>query len=115
CEFARGEPSCFDRLIDACAERLIAAARANEADEIIVVGHSGGGALAPAVVARALERDPDVGRPGPPLILLTLRSIAPGTPLHPNAARLRAIAAPPAAGPALPCGHRPARAACLKF
>src|SRR5262249_43155153 len=68
CEFARGEPSCFDRLIDACAERLIAAARANEADEIIVVGHSGGGALAPAVVARALERDPDVGRRGPPLI-----------------------------------------------
>src|SRR5262244_1906291 len=101
CEFARGEPSCFDRLIDACAERLIAAARANEADEIIVVGHSGGGALAPAVVARALERDPDIGRRGPPIILLTLGSIAPGAALHPKAARLRAITARLAAEPSI--------------
>jgi hypothetical protein len=101
CEFARGEPSCFDRLIDACAERLTAAARANEADEIIVVGHSGGGALAPAVVARALERDPDIGRRGPPLILLTLGSIAPGAALHPKAARLRAITARLAAEPSI--------------
>ena len=101
CEFARGEPSCFDRLIDACAERLIAAVRANEADEIIVVGHSGGGALAPAVVARALERDPDIGRRGPPLILLTLGSIAPGAALHPKAARLRAITARLAAEPSI--------------
>src|SRR5262249_58457875 len=85
CEFARGEPSCFDRLIDACAERLVAAARANEADEIIVVGHSGGGALAPAVVARALERDPDIGRRGPPLILLTPRSLPPRAALPPTA------------------------------
>src|SRR6266404_4989238 len=72
CAFARGERSCFDPLIDACAERLIAAVRADAADEIIVVGHSGGGALAPAVIARALERDPDIGRRGPPLVLLTL-------------------------------------------
>src|SRR6516225_4491750 len=85
CEFARGERSCFDPLIDACAERLIAAVRADAADEIIVVGHSGGGALARAVVARALERDPDIGRRGPPLILLTLGSIAPGAALHPKA------------------------------
>jgi hypothetical protein len=42
CEFARGEPSCFDRPIEVCAERLIAAARTKSADEIIVVGHSGG-------------------------------------------------------------------------
>src|SRR5262249_24512027 len=99
CEFARGEPSCFDRLIDACAERLIAAARANEADETIAGGRSGGGALAPAVAAPAPERDPDTGRRGPPLILLTLGSIAPGAALHPKAARLRAIAARLAAEP----------------
>jgi hypothetical protein len=101
CEFARGERSCFDRPIDACAERLIAAARANEADEIIVVGHSGGGALAPAVMARALERDPDIGRRGPPLVLLTLGSIAPGAALHPKAAWLRAITARLAAEPSI--------------
>jgi hypothetical protein len=93
CAFARGEPSCFDRPIEVCAQRLVAAVRAKDADEIIVVGHSGGGALAPAVVVRALELDPDVGRHGPPLVLLTLGSIAPGAALHPNAVRLRAIAA----------------------
>ncbi len=59
CEFARGEATCFDAAIEAGARRVVAAVRANEADEIIVVGHSGGGALAPAVVVRALELDPD--------------------------------------------------------
>jgi hypothetical protein len=101
CAFTRGEPSCFDRPIDVCAERLVAAVHAKEADEIIVVGHSGGGALAPAVVVRALELDPDVGRRGPPLVLLTLGSIAPGAALHPKAARLRAIAGRLAAEPSV--------------
>jgi hypothetical protein len=101
CEFARGEPSCFDKLVDACAQRLMAAARANEADEIIIVGHSGGGALAPAVIVRALERDPDVGRRGPPLVLLTLGSIAPGAALHPKAGHLRAVTARLAAEPSI--------------
>jgi hypothetical protein len=101
CAFARGEPSCFDRPIEVCAQRLVAAVRANEADEIIVVGHSGGGALAPAVVVRALELDPDVGRGGRPLVLLTLGSIAPGAALQPKAARLRAIAARLAAEPSV--------------
>ncbi|HVD72798.1 MAG TPA: hypothetical protein VNC81_04350, partial [Xanthobacteraceae bacterium] len=54
CAFARGEASCFDAPIEACAQRVIAAVRANDADEVIVVGHSGGGALAPAVIVRAL-------------------------------------------------------------
>jgi hypothetical protein len=89
--FARGEPTCFDAPIEACARQVVAAARADEADEIVVVGHSGGGALAPAVITRALELDPDVGRCGPPLILLTLGSIAPGAALHPKAAKLRAV------------------------
>src|SRR5262249_31985062 len=61
CELARGEPNCFDAPIEACAQRVIAAARANDADEIVVIGHSGGGVLAPAVIARALELDPEVG------------------------------------------------------
>jgi hypothetical protein len=91
CEYARGEATCFDAPIEACAQRVVAAVRANEVDEIIVVGHSGGGALAPAVVTRALELDPDVGRRGPPLVLLTLGSIAPGAALHPKAEKLRAV------------------------
>src|SRR5439155_388782 len=98
CEFARGEATGFDPLIEACAQRVIAAVRANEADEVIVIGHSGGGAMAPAVIVRALELDPDIGRRGPPLVLLTLGSIAPGAALDPRAQSLRATFARPAAG-----------------
>ncbi len=101
CEFARGEPSCFDRPIDACVERLIAAARANAVDEIVVVGHSGGGALAPVVLARALERDPDLGRRGPPIVLLTLGSIMPGAALHPKAVQLHTVVARLAVEPSI--------------
>ena len=36
CAFARGEPTCFDAPIEACAQRLVAAAKTNEADEIVV-------------------------------------------------------------------------------
>lgn len=91
CAFARGEPSCFDAPIEACAQRLIAAVSANDADEIVVIGHSGGGALAPAVIVRALDLDPEVGRRGPPVALFTLGSIAPGAALHPKAGKLRAL------------------------
>jgi hypothetical protein len=101
CEFARGEPSCFDAPIEACAQRVVAAARANEVDEIVVVGHSGGGALAPAVITRALELDPEVGRRGPPLVLLTLGSIAPGAALHPKAVKLRDVFARLAVEPSI--------------
>jgi hypothetical protein len=90
-EYARGEPSCFEPAINACAERLVAIARANAVDEILVIGHSGGGVTAPAVVARALELDPDVGRHGPAVILMTLGSIMPGAGVHPKAKKLRAI------------------------
>jgi hypothetical protein len=115
CAFARGEATCFDVPIEAGAQRLIAAVRANEADEVIVVGHSGGGALAPAVVARALELDPDVGRRGPPVVLLTLGSIAPGAALHPKARRLRATFARLAVEPSITWIDSQSRADVLNF
>lgn len=101
CELARGEPTCFDAAIEAGAQRLIAAARDTELDEVVVVGHSGGGVIAPAIVVRALELDPEVGRRGPPLVLLTLGSIAPGVALHRRATRLRAVFARLAVEPSL--------------
>jgi pimeloyl-ACP methyl ester carboxylesterase len=97
----RAEHRIGHRPIDACAERLIAAARANAVDEIVVVGHSGGGALAPVVLARALERDPDLGRRGPPIVLLTLGSIMPGAALHPKAVQLHTVVARLAVEPSI--------------
>jgi hypothetical protein len=115
CAFARGEPTCFDAPIEAGARRVIAAVEANDADEVIVIGHSGGGAMAPAVVTRALELDPDVGRKGPPLILLTLGSIAPGAALHPKAARLRATFARLAVEPSVTWIDSQSRADVMNF
>jgi hypothetical protein len=90
-EYARGEPSCFDRPIEAGARRLVEVARTTDADEILVVGHSGGGVTAPAVVARALELDPDLGRRGPPVVLLTPGSLMPGIGLHRGAVQVHKI------------------------
>jgi hypothetical protein len=115
CAFARGEPTCFDAPIEAGARRVIAAVEANDADEVVVIGHSGGGAMAPAVVTRALELDPDVGRKGPPLILLTLGSIAPGAALHPKAARLRATFARLAVEPSITWIDSQSRADVMNF
>ena len=88
--YSRGEPSCFDHHVEACAHRLVEAARANTAEEIVVVGHSGGGVLAPAVVRRALELDAALGTHGPRVVLLTPGSLMPGIGLHRHATRVRA-------------------------
>jgi hypothetical protein len=89
-EFGRGRPSAFDAPIEACARRVVAAARA-EVDEIVVVGHSQGGVTSTAVMARALELDPELGRRGPKVVLLTLGSVMPAVALHPSATRMREI------------------------
>ena len=74
-DFARGRPSGYDRPVEAFARRLVAAARAGEADEILIVGHSAGGLTAPIVTTRALDLDPDLGRHGPRVTLVTVGSL----------------------------------------
>jgi pimeloyl-ACP methyl ester carboxylesterase len=100
-EYARGQPSCFHRPIEAGAQHLVDVARANAADEIVVVGHSGGGVIAPAVVARALEIDPDVGRRGPRVVLLTPGSLMPAVGLHRQARTVHAAIARIAVEPSI--------------
>ena len=73
------------------ARRVLAVAQSNEADELAVVGHSNGGVIASAIMARALELDPDLGQRGPRLVLLTLGSLMPAVALHPAARRMRNI------------------------
>jgi hypothetical protein len=89
-DFARGRPTGHDRPIEVFAAKLVAAARSGEADEILIVGHSAGGLTAPIVVARALELDPDLGRRGPRVTLITVGSLLPAFALHPAAERMRA-------------------------
>jgi hypothetical protein len=99
--FARGRPTWLDQGIEAGARRLIAVAQANEVDELAVIGHSAGTVLASALMARALELDPDLGRRGPRLVLLTLGSVMPAVALHPAARRMRDIVRRLAVEPAL--------------
>jgi hypothetical protein len=88
--FARGAPSAFDPYAEACARRVVEAARAAEVDEIVLVSHSAGCAISPVVMARAFAIDPDLGRQGPAIVMVTLGSLMPGFALHPAAERLRA-------------------------
>jgi pimeloyl-ACP methyl ester carboxylesterase len=99
--FACGRPTWLDQVVDIGAQRLIAAARANDADELVVVGHSAGCAIASAMIARALERDRELGHRGPRLVLLTLGSVMPAVALHPAAQRMREITTRLAVEPAL--------------
>lgn len=89
----------FDLLVERFADRLIAVARAAACDEIIVVGHSLGATIAVDVIARALERDPQLGRHGPKVCLLTVGATIPKLALHPSARRLRDCIARIAAHP----------------
>lgn len=88
-EFARGERTGFDRSLDILAGRIVASARAGDADEILLIGHSAGAMLALTAMAKALERDPDVGRHGTPISLVTVGSIMPALAMHPAAGALR--------------------------
>jgi hypothetical protein len=99
--FGRGRPTWIDRVVEAGAQHVIAAARANEVDELALVGHSTGGAVACAIMARALELDPELGRHRPRVVLLTLGSVMPAVALHPAAQKMRAIVAGLAAAPAI--------------
>jgi hypothetical protein len=114
-EYARGEPSCFDRPIEAGARRLVEIIRANEADEVVVVGHSGGGVIAPAVVARALDIDPALDRRGPRVVLLTPGSLMPGIGVHRAATRVHRDIARIAVEPSILWIDVQARADVLNF
>jgi hypothetical protein len=99
--FGRGRPTWIDGVVEGGAQHLVAAARAGDSDEVALVGHSTGGAIACAIMARALELDPELGRRGPRVVLLTLGSVMPAVALHPAAEKMRGIIARLAAAPAV--------------
>jgi pimeloyl-ACP methyl ester carboxylesterase len=90
-KFGRGEATCFDRTIEVGAARVKELVHANAADEVVVIGHSGGAPLALCMIARALELDPDLGRRGPRIVVLTIGSITSAVALHPRALKMRKI------------------------
>ncbi len=71
-EFSHRQRPEWDERIDRFAQYLVTVARASDAEEIVVVGHSSGSFLGAEIVARALKLDPDLGRHGPRIVLLTI-------------------------------------------
>jgi pimeloyl-ACP methyl ester carboxylesterase len=67
----RLEPE-WDQRIDRFAKNLVEVASGSDAEEVVIVGHSSGSFLAVEILARALQLDPDIGRHGPRIALLTI-------------------------------------------
>ncbi len=88
-DWAHGRRADFLARVDEFARRIVAKARAGDCDELLVIGHSGGGQTAILVIARALEIDPDFARIGSPVVLAVLGSSLPVAALHPLAHDVR--------------------------
>jgi hypothetical protein len=76
-QLAAGRRPEFEARLDAFAQRVAATIRETDAQEVLIVGHSTGATVAVEVTARALALDPDLGRRGPALALLTIGSCLP--------------------------------------
>ena len=100
---------------EAFADRLVARARRADADEIIVAGHSLGATIVVDMLARALARDPDLGRHGPQLGVLTIGATIPKLALHPGGDWVRAAARRMAAEPSLTWAEFQARDDVISF
>ena len=71
------------------AAAIVDRARLAVDDEIVLVGHSTGGALILEIAAEALALEPDLGKTGPRVSVLTVGSTALKIGLHPAAHRFR--------------------------
>jgi pimeloyl-ACP methyl ester carboxylesterase len=91
-DFMYGHRPETEARLDAFAARLAGAARANDCEEILVVGHSLGAQMSLVVLARAMQRDPELFTHGPKIRLLTVGSTIGKLALHPAATQLRACA-----------------------
>jgi hypothetical protein len=79
----------LEERLDGFAQQLVDKARANQDDEILIVGHSTGTIMAVSVLARALQLEPNLARQGPCISLLTLGQCIPILSLLPKANRFR--------------------------
>ena len=85
----RARPQVEARL-DVLARELVRLSRETDADEIVVHGHSLGAPLSLSVVDRAMQLDPQLGRRGKPLHLVSTGSSLLKVALHPATGWLRA-------------------------
>jgi pimeloyl-ACP methyl ester carboxylesterase len=114
-DFLRGKRPDLEARIDAFADTLVAKARSGDVDEIVIVGHSLGATLAAGLLARALERDPALGRRGPAICLATVGATIPKFTLHRGAEHLREQVRRVAAEPSVAWSEFHSRADLISF
>ena len=88
-QFSHGQRPEWDARIDRFAQHLVEVAQSSAAQEIVLVGHSSGSFLGSEILARALKLDPDLGRHGPRIVLLTLGGNMPIVGFHAAATGFR--------------------------
>jgi len=88
-DYMLGRRPDMEARIEAFADRVIACARRGDADEIVVAGHSLGATIVIDLMARAIVRDPTLGRHRPAVCVLTVGATIPKLALHPKGEWLR--------------------------
>lgn len=88
-EFAHRQRPEWDARIDRFAQHLVNVACTTDADEIVIVGHSSGSFLGTEILARALRLDPNLGRHGPHIALLTIGGNFPIVGFHAASSEFR--------------------------
>jgi predicted esterase len=88
-QFLYGRRPEMEQRIHDFADKILERARKADVDEILIVGHSLGAALAIAAVARSLKQDPQLAKHGPTLCLLTVGATIPKFALHPKGDNIR--------------------------
>jgi len=105
----------IDARVEAFADRLVACVRRGGVDEIIIEGHSLGATIVVDALARALARDPELGRHGARLGVLTIGATIPKLALHPAGGWIREASRRIAAEPSLPWAEFQARDDVISF
>jgi pimeloyl-ACP methyl ester carboxylesterase len=114
-DYLHGRRADIDARLDRFAETLLAQVRAAEVDEIVLVGHSLGAMLVLDILVRALARDPDLGRRGAAICVLTVGATIPKFALHPGAQEMRRKIARIAAEPSIAWAEYQARDDTISF
>jgi hypothetical protein len=114
-DYIRSGNANLEKRLDNIARELVVAARGSSADEIVVVGHSLGAALAVNLLDRALKLEPSLGSTGTPITFLSIGSSILKVGLHRAAGRFRAAVERVAKAPGILWGDFQARIDIMNF
>ncbi|TMK11779.1 MAG: hypothetical protein E6G71_00300 [Alphaproteobacteria bacterium] len=114
-DYVRSGNANLEKRLDNIARELVVAAHSSGADEIVVVGHSLGAALAVNLLDRALKLEPSLGSTGTPITFLSIGSSILKVGLHRSASRFRAAVERVAKAPGILWGDFQARIDIMNF